>query len=113
MNLVDVLAAYRITRLVTDDTITEPVRDRLLEHVYRNDYWKDMAPPIQGWSEMARADEEPPRLAELLTCRWCAGFWVAAAVTAARRTAPDVWTPIADVFATGALVGFLSELSHR
>lgn len=69
-----------------------------------------MPDPIQGWSEMARADEEPPRLAELLTCRWCAGFWVAAFVVTARRVFPRLWAPVGDVFATAALVGFLSEL---
>ena len=112
MNPVDVLAAYRLTRLVTTDTISDPVRDEVLERIYRAGYWKDMAPPLQGWSELARADEEPPRLAELLTCWWCAGWWVSALVVAARRLVPGWWGPVASALATSTLVGMLSRTEN-
>lgn len=42
-----VLAVYRVTRLVTIDDITHPIRDRM-----------------HGW------------LAELVTCPFCVGVWV-------------------------------------
>jgi len=108
-DLTDVLAAYRLTRLVTTDTISDPIRDRLIERIYRAGYWGDMKPPLGGWSELARADEEPPKLADLLTCWWCAGWWVSALVVAARRLVPGLWGPVARALATSTVVGFLSK----
>jgi hypothetical protein len=108
-DLVDVLAAYRLTRLVTTDTISDPFRDGLLEQIYRAGYWGDMEPPLGGWSELARSDEEPPKLAELLTCWWCAGWWISAAVVAARRLVPGLWGPVARALATSTLVGLLAK----
>jgi hypothetical protein len=51
------LAAYRVTRLVVADTISERPRRRILLAV--------------------------PALASFLGCMWCAGLWVAAATVAA------------------------------
>lgn len=55
------LAVARVTGLVVADTITEPVRDRVL-------LWLDDAPGSLGqW------------LGYLITCPWCAGMWVSLA----------------------------------
>lgn len=56
------LAAYRLTRLVVEDTITEDLRNRLLNKVERGS-----------------------KTETLLTCPYCAGFWVAGAVVLATR----------------------------
>jgi len=56
------MATARLTRLITQDTITEPLRDR--------------------------AGEVHPLVRELVGCNWCAGIWAAAAVLVLDRTAP-------------------------
>lgn len=61
------LAVARVTGLIVLDTITEPIRDRIV-------VWLDDAPGSLGeW------------LAKLITCPWCAGMWVSLAA------APIVW----------------------
>lgn len=78
----DALAAYRVTRLVTRDRITAPVRDRF--------------------------DPEGV-VGELIRCSWCTGVWVAAGVVAARRVAPRVWAPAAEALAVAAVVGLIAD----
>lgn len=122
--LVDSAAAYRLTKLVTDDVITQPLRDRLLERIYRG---TDLHPdrtllmvPIDmlpmpdlhdegSWQDFTIRDEHPPKLATLLTCRWCAGVWIAAGVTVARRVAPRAWRPAAELLTCAAAAALLAR----
>lgn len=60
---VGVLATARITRLVTEDTLTEPIRDWAMQY---------------------------PKLHELLTCRRCTSVWAGAFVVATSRVAPGL-----------------------
>jgi hypothetical protein len=61
------LAVARVTGLITTDTITEPIRDRVI-------VWLDDTPGSAGaW------------FSSLITCSWCAGMWVSLAA------APLVW----------------------
>lgn len=61
------LAVARLTGLVTADTITEPVRDRIIG-------WLDDSPGSSGqW------------FATLITCPWCASIWLSLVA------APLVW----------------------
>jgi hypothetical protein len=114
--LVDALAAYRLTRLVTADTITEPARGAIIERAYRADRVTHregvslVAEPGGTWSEVALNDPEPPKLAELVTCRWCAGMWVSLGVVAARRLVPRAWRPLADTLALSAAAALLARL---
>lgn len=85
--LVDALAVHRLTRLVTDDDITEPLRTA----------WETKAPP---W------------LAPLATCRWCASIHIAIAAVTLRRLAPRAWDPLARALAlssTGTLLARLED----
>jgi hypothetical protein len=103
---VDVLAAHRLTRLVTADVITEPAREALLRWSYRRKGDTGQA-PATGWTDYAEVDPDAPRLARLVTCRWCAGFYVAAAVVAARRWLPG-WHYVARVLATSSAAALLA-----
>lgn len=85
--LVDVLACYRLTRLVTTDHLTEPARDHLIE-AFR----------VAGMDRMVYA----------MRCDWCTGMWVAFGVVAARRVAPRAWDPIARVLAFSAVTGIVA-----
>ncbi len=92
--MVDLLATYRLTRLATADVISEPARMAVLKRVGAEPPPGEDDPTAQ---ELVDSLDDPPRLATLVTCRWCAGVWIAAGVTAARLAAPRAW----DVAARG------------
>lgn len=66
-----VFAAYRITRIVTDDTISLPFRDRLFDWAWRAE--DDSVVARAPWRTWAYT---------LFTCSWCFGWWVSYAVLA-------------------------------
>jgi hypothetical protein len=120
--LVDVLAAYRLTVLLTRDTITGPVRWRLIRWAYerRDGRDTDEAERELGptWDRAVDDDlhgadtvqELPPKLATLVRCRWCMGVWAGAAVAAARWTVPDQWAPVAWALAAATVAVLLARL---
>ena len=78
------LAAARVTRLVTTDSITEPLRERLTR-----------------W----------PLAYELVTCPWCIGFWISLAWVAVWWTADGRAVWLAAPFAVSYLVGWTEQRS--
>lgn len=78
VSVVNLLAICRITRLITEDTITQPFRDAVA---------RKAAPPAMHARPAGRAAGRPARvwryLDKLLNCPWCAGFWVSAALVLA------------------------------
>jgi hypothetical protein len=105
--LVDALATYRLTRLATADVISEPVRMAVLRRV-------GAAPPPGSGDptaqEVVESLKDPPRLATLVTCRWCAGIWIAAGVAGARHVFPRAWQPAARGLALSAGAVLLARL---
>ena len=89
--VLDALATYRLTRLVTSDRITEGARRR-----------------AGGW-DPAIATMTRPGLFDFLTCPWCVGIWVAAAVVGLTAGAPSVWRYPAAGLAFAAVAGWLAE----
>jgi hypothetical protein len=88
--VVDALAAYRITHLITEDTI-----------------------PF-GRARTFITDRWPGSLAaEWVECPWCAGMAVAVGVTLARALIPRWWTHPATAFACSAITGLLATWEHR
>ncbi len=81
--LIDVVAAYRLTRLVVADAITAPIRDRLARWLW--------------WHE-------------LVTCRWCSGVWVGAGVAAARWIVPTQWNVAAWALTAASVAALASRL---
>lgn len=90
------LAVARVTGLIVADSITEPVRDRLIG-------WLDDRPATLGSA-----------VATLITCPWCAGMWVSMVA------APLVWfwagSPVmlipAIALAFSQITGMISELGR-
>ena len=98
--VIPVLAAARLTRLVTDDKLTEPLRaevlhrlrhDRQQRAVIREHHRTLQAAIAEGHRPPAQQPILPaaqrPALARaklwfayLLSCRWCAAVWVAVPV---------------------------------
>lgn len=85
--LVDTLATYRLTKLVVDDVITAPLREKIFEK----------HPPHEAsWSYA-------------LTCPWCASVWIGAGVVVARHFFPRGWDAAATGLVASAVTGIISE----
>lgn len=119
--LVDVLACYRLVRLVTADTITGPLRWRVIRWSYlRAGHDADLVPLGPNLDGMVDDDlhqaqmehELPPKLATLMRCRWCAGVWIAGGVTAARWLEPGLWNPVGYGLAIAAVAVLLAGLEE-
>lgn len=94
--LVYALAVARLTGLVTVDTITEPVRDRIVVKL-------DDAPGSGGeW------------LSYLITCPWCASVWISAvAAPVAYNWGDSPWLLVpALALAFSYVTGALSNLGR-
>ncbi len=104
--LVDCLATFRLSRLVTTDTLTADARGRVIRWAYRH---REGVPPFGEWADEVALDPDPPKLAVLATCSWCASVWCAAGVVALRRLVPRAWGPVAEVLALAAVAGLVSE----
>ena len=85
----DALATHRLTKLVLDDRLTAPLRDRLFKRF----------PP------------ESTKIGYLFTCPWCTSIWLGAGVATARLVAPRAWRPIARMLAFSSATGLLEELT--
>ncbi len=79
----DGLAVYRLTRLVTTDRITQPLRDAAAE---RNE-----------------------TLGYLTSCDYCSSIWIALGVTAVSALVPRAWRPLARALASSAVTGILAS----
>jgi hypothetical protein len=66
------LAAYRASRALSLDSITAPMRDRL-------DFWSQGR---GGWRQ---------KVAELISCGWCSGFWLSGVTYAVYVTVTGRW----------------------
>lgn len=86
--VVDAVAVYRLTRLVTADGITEPLRDA-----------------IDDWSREGGRLRE--KAAELVTCPWCMSMWWSLGLVFIVRRAPW-WPRMADALAFSAVAGLVS-----
>lgn len=112
--VVDALAAYRLTRLVTSDRIADAPRDAVVLWAYSR---AGRGLTIEGdaspgaWSEAVAQDPDPPKLAYLVTCPWCSSWWIGLAVVAMRRLAPRWWAPMAEALALSAVAGLVAEKS--
>jgi hypothetical protein len=85
--LVDALACFRLTRLVTEDVVTQPFRQKIF----------DKHPPTEeSWSYV-------------LTCPWCASIWVGGGIALLRKFYPQAWNPAAEMLAFSAAVGLVAE----
>lgn len=89
--LVDGLAAYRLTRLVVEDTITAPIREKIFEKY---------PPSPDSWSYA-------------LTCTYCASMWVGAGIVATRVVAPRAWRAAALGLALSGVVSLIQSREER
>lgn len=84
------LATYRLTRLVTTDTIFEALRER---------FWGKYPP-------------QSSKLGYLITCDWCTSVWVASIVVPSVMIIPALVYVYA-VFAVSAIAGLLTAYESK
>jgi hypothetical protein len=107
--VVDAMATYRLTRLATADVISEPIRRSIVIRSVELPI-DELADGTATAQEAVDGLDDPPKVARLITCRWCAGMWIAAGVVAARRLAPKAWDPVADALALSAAAVLAARL---
>jgi hypothetical protein len=95
------LACYRVTRLVTTDKITEPIFDRLRFGLERR--WYAKHGPVGSDTHFNS------KLAFMLSCPWCLGFWISGVATLLVSLAYGLDYPIITWFALSTVVGFLGR----
>jgi hypothetical protein len=84
--IVGALATHRLTRLLVEDEVTEPLRN-------------------------AAAGRNPEgRLAYFARCPWCVSTWVAAGWAALTVTAPSVAAPVGAMLAWSSVTGLLTSM---
>lgn len=110
--MVDALAAYRLTRLATADVISESWRRSVVDRVVADEPDTADARSADTAQEVVDGLPDPPKVARLITCRWCAGIWIAGGVVAARRLAPRAWTPVATGLALSAAATLLARVEE-
>jgi hypothetical protein len=70
-------------RLIRDDSIFEAAREQWIKSAY----WmanRDKQSDEYTWTEWAKLDRDPPKLAQVLSCPWCLGVWCGFAVLVLR-----------------------------
>jgi hypothetical protein len=67
VNLLEVLAVHRLTKLVTEDQISEPYREKIVL-----------------WSEKGSEGSLQDRIGYLVECRACVSVWASAAIIGLR-----------------------------
>jgi len=84
------LAAFRLTRLVTTDTITEGIRNKI-------------------WSKW------PPttKIGYLITCNWCTGYWVSVFLVIFVLILPQLAFVVSLMLAISAAIGLISAWIER
>jgi hypothetical protein len=97
-------AAYRATRLVTTDKITEPLFERLRWALERRWHAKHDGGSDTDWNS---------KLAYLLSCPWCLGFWVSGVFTVILSMAYGLDYPILTWFAVSTGIGLLARIDSE
>lgn len=80
------LATYRLSRLIVEDEITAPIRDRI---------WKNHPPHTS-------------KLGYLFTCYWCSSIYAASALEISRMIAPKTTRRVETVLALSAVAGIVA-----
>lgn len=107
--LMDIISVYRLARLVTMDSLTYQPREWLIRRIYERAGRADEH-GLEDWRDLVIAQgDKAEKPAILLVCPWCAGWWIAVGVVAARRYAPRLWGPMSRALSFSAMAGLISH----
>lgn len=117
--LIDALAAHRLTRLVTTDVLTQRMRDGVIMYALNHHTTLDVEAEFQEAGlitdregdpqDLVQRMSHPPKLAELVTCRWCAGMWVALGIVLVGRRLPG-WRWLSEALALSSAAALLAAV---
>lgn len=90
-NVLDGLAVWRLTRLVTQDAITGGLRERVreAEEARRGDPCFDLITSDRRWGPQVA--QSPGPFTFLVNCTACASVWIAVGAVALRAVSPGAW----------------------
>jgi hypothetical protein len=86
------LAVFRMTRLLVEDEVTRPARER-----------------VTTWAGGTAERHAHPATAYFVTCPWCVSFWLAVLWVAALVFVPTIALGADAVLALSAVAGLLSS----
>jgi hypothetical protein len=89
-HLLSALATYRLMKLVKDDYITEPLRERVIQHF---------------------GEPDTSKVSYLTTCPWCLGIYAGALVAGANTMFPNsrLVSAATAALAYSAVTGIMAE----
>jgi hypothetical protein len=87
------LGAFRVYRLLGQDEILSPLRDRITGAKVLREQW----------------EFERPKIATFLTCPWCCGFWVSLLVYGTWLSDSKLTLYAMTPFAISAAVGLIAR----
>lgn len=91
-----IFGVFSLTRLVTTDTIVDPLRNWFFDRFPHDGYTTDKRPKRGTWQVISQGKyyvTEGTKLGELISCNWCSGFWVALLITIALMVSAS-WTTL-------------------
>jgi hypothetical protein len=80
--ITDVIATYRLTKLIMEDRITEDLRDLIYSKFPRDS-----------------------KLSYFIGCPWCVSIWAGAAIFTLRRISPETANVVSGLLAASAVTG--------
>lgn len=99
------LAAYRLTRLATTDKITEPLMERVRWWLEKR--WESKH------AEPGSDTEWNSKIAFMLSCPWCLGFWVSGAATVLVSAVYGLDYPVLTWLAMSTVIGFIGRIDSE
>ncbi len=87
-DIIDALAVHRLTKLVVDDEIARPAREKIFH-------------------KFGKPHES--KISYLITCPWCSSMWIGCGVVAVKAVAPKAWRPLAFALALSSVTGLIEE----
>jgi Protein of unknown function (DUF1360) len=80
--LIDIIAVYRLTKLILDDKLTEDLRGLVFENFPRGS-----------------------KMSYLFTCGWCISIWAAIGIFTLRAVSPQKADYVSSILAASAVTG--------
>jgi hypothetical protein len=99
------LACFRLTRLIVFDKITEFLRQPFFDEITEEN--EDGTVEVYY---LPKSTSIKKFIGELLSCYWCTGVWISAAVVTGYLFLPHLFVPIILVLAVAGLAAILESV---
>lgn len=110
--IVAALAVYSITRLITTDSIADPIRNWIFDRFPHEGYSTKKRPVRGKWVTVGNAYyiNEGTWLGDLIHCPWCSGFWVSLLFCAGFVASPIIATAVSVPWALRIVPGVIESV---